>query len=154
MSGVFGGLLQRCIQVLQLLTCMANHEWQGAHSCCCKPQARQKGTGARGLRSILENVLLEAQYHVRFWLLHTSELLGIMPTSVTGHLHNQSKVFPELDHMLKSSPSHDRHQRRTSRQRLSIRLPSITAMCAYLRWVLYTSQSCMSYRYQAAISFT
>jgi ATP-dependent protease Clp ATPase subunit len=27
-------------------------------------QARQKGTGARGLRSILENVLLEAQYHV------------------------------------------------------------------------------------------
>jgi ATP-dependent protease Clp ATPase subunit len=27
-------------------------------------QARKKGTGARGLRSILESVLLEAQYHV------------------------------------------------------------------------------------------
>ena len=29
-------------------------------------QARKKGTGARGLRSILESVLLEAQYHVSF----------------------------------------------------------------------------------------
>jgi ATP-dependent protease Clp ATPase subunit len=29
-----------------------------------RPQARKKGTGARGLRSILESVLLEAQYHV------------------------------------------------------------------------------------------